>query len=329
MKRLKYYSVFYGNMGKSSLDVKDLRILAELDFNARISENKLAKKIGLSKDTVRYRTKNLEKQGIIKKYFIVPNTPQLGLISVKVMIKYLKTNQEIEETFLSYLQRKKEVGWLVETDGAFDLVFIVWVKTISEFEKFYNEFLDKFNEYFFERKIVILTENHACNKKYLMEEKEVKEVFYKGENVCTVDKSDLEIIEILKENARIGTVELSKLIGLTPETASYRIKRLIKKNTIQAFRAMIDLEKIGYSYYNVLLKLKTTYSIPKIFAFCKEHKNITYFTKYVGEYDMGIDLEVRNPTEFRSLIKEIRQKFGESLLTYDYVHIYKELKISY
>lgn len=311
------------------LGAKDVRILSELDFNARISENKLARITALSKDSVRYRVRGLEKKGVIKKYFIVPNTALLGLISIKVMVKFLKTDKKIEETIYSYLQRKKEVGWLAETDGAFDTVFIVWVKDIFEFQKFYDEFLDKFNEYFFERKIVIVTENHACNKKYLAKENEVKEALYSGKPDCIVDDTDLEIIKVLKENARIKTVELSRIVGLTPEAVSYRIKRLKEKNVIQAFRAMIDLEKIGYLYYNVLLKLKTTYSIPKIFGFCREHKNITYYTKYIGEYDIGIDIEVKSPAEFRALVKEIREKFGESLLTYDYALIFNERKISY
>jgi len=311
------------------LGVKDLRILSELDFNARVSENQLARKTGLSKDIVRHRIKNLEKKGIIKKYFVVLNTPLLGQVSVKVMIKYSKTDKKIETAILSYLERKKEVGWLVETDGAFDLIFIVWVETIFEFEKLYGEFLNKFNEYFFERKMVILTENHACSKQYLDKEKEVKEVFYRGESTRAIDSIDSEIIETLKENARIKTTELAKLIGKTPETVGYRIKSLMKKNVIQAFRAAFDLKKMGYLNYNLLLKLKTTYLLPQIFAFCKEHKNITYFTKYLGEYDMGIDIEIKNPAEFRALLQDIRQKFGESILTYDYAHIYNERKISY
>jgi DNA-binding Lrp family transcriptional regulator len=316
-------------MGVVSLGAKDLRILAELDFNARITDSRLAKVTRLSKDSVRYRIRALEEKGVIKKYFIVPNTPLLGLISIKVMVKYLKTSPETEEAILSYLQAREEVGWLVETDGAFDLVFIVWAKSVFEFEGFYDAFLSKFNDYFFERKMVVLTENHACNKKYLAPSRAVKEVFYRGENLCTVDTTDTKIIGMLKENARAGYVEIGRAVGLTPEAASYRVKRLVKGGIIQAFRAMIDLEKIGLLYYNVLLRLRTTTVLPQIFAFCKEHRNITYFAKYVGEYDIGIDIEVRNPAEFRAVMKEIRQKFGESLLTYDYVRIYRELKISY
>ena len=50
------------------LAIKDLKILAGLENNSRVSYNKIAKKVGLSKEVVLYRIRNLEKFGIIRKY---------------------------------------------------------------------------------------------------------------------------------------------------------------------------------------------------------------------------------------------------------------------
>ncbi|MCX6801759.1 MAG: winged helix-turn-helix transcriptional regulator, partial [Candidatus Diapherotrites archaeon] len=311
------------------LDAKDRRILAELDFNARISDKGLARKLRISRDSARYRVKGLEEKGIIKKYFIVASAPLRGLVSVKVMIKFLQADRKTEEEIFAYLQSIKEVGWIVETDGAFDLIFVAWHRGLFEFERFYGVFLEKFGQAFLRREIAVITEHHVYNRKYLSADSEPKEAFYGGEPSGIIDGTDAKIINALKENSRMRTIEISRLVGLTPEAVRYRLEKLVENRVLLGFRAMIDLEKIGCQYYNVLLKLKSTSVLPSLIGYCKMQKNITYASRYLGEYDLGIDIEVQSPAQFRALMKDIREKFGESLLNYDYVQIYKEWKISY
>ncbi|MEM0493397.1 MAG: winged helix-turn-helix transcriptional regulator, partial [Candidatus Thermoplasmatota archaeon] len=47
------------------LDLKDRKILYELDLNARQSFGDIGKKVGLSKDSVAYRVKRMEDEGVI------------------------------------------------------------------------------------------------------------------------------------------------------------------------------------------------------------------------------------------------------------------------
>jgi hypothetical protein len=53
---------------KIKLDKKDKRILYELYKNARTPINNIAKQVNLSKDTIKYRIKRLEKIGLILAY---------------------------------------------------------------------------------------------------------------------------------------------------------------------------------------------------------------------------------------------------------------------
>ena len=48
-----------------TLDLKDKKILNEIEMNARITHAELAKKLKTSKQVVKYRIKNLEKQNIV------------------------------------------------------------------------------------------------------------------------------------------------------------------------------------------------------------------------------------------------------------------------
>ena len=55
----------------TKLDLKDKKILYELDLNSRQSFHQIAKKVGLSKDSIIYRVNKLKQDGIIKQFHTV------------------------------------------------------------------------------------------------------------------------------------------------------------------------------------------------------------------------------------------------------------------
>ena len=72
---------------KEKLDKIDMRLLYELDCNARQSETALAKKVGRSRETVRYRIAQLEKREIITGYATWLNVSKLGYQAYKMYLK--------------------------------------------------------------------------------------------------------------------------------------------------------------------------------------------------------------------------------------------------
>jgi DNA-binding Lrp family transcriptional regulator len=301
-----------------------------MDFYARDSIGRLAKRLRMSEDTLNYRIKRLEKLGVIKSYHIVPDTTKLGLVSYKVMLKYQNTTPSIEKGIIGYLETADEVGWLVKTEGHYDLMFIAWVKNEFTFDEFFSGFMNKFSKYFYLRDMVVLTENHACQRTYLSyKDVQKAEVSYKGEPKNLCDEVDFKVISILMANARSPTVEIAKKIGLTPEAISYRIRELKKKGVITAFRPRIDLNKINYFYYNVMFRLNKASAIPQLFSYAMQNPNVTYFVRYVGSYDMGFDIEVESPEKFRTILAELRERFGPAIFNYNYTLIYDEVKITY
>jgi DNA-binding Lrp family transcriptional regulator len=308
----------------------DGNILSALDFHARDSLRKIAKRLRMKKETLAYHIRRLKKEGVLKGFYIVPDTTKLGLTSFKVMIKYQNIDVETEKKLLNDLINTPEIGWVVKCDGTYDLMFICWVKSAFEFEKIFAKIMNAYSQFFYSRDMVILTENHARRHTYLSHKKmEDEEVVYRGEpkNIC--DETDLKLLEILKKDAREECVAMAQKIGLTPEAIVYRIKQLIKKGVITAFRPRIDLKKIGYYYYNIMFRLRSISAIPKIFSYLAERRNVSYYTRYIGSYDIGVDVEIESPEKFRQLLEELREKFGEHIINYDYVLIYDELKISY
>ena len=64
-----------------------LEILSELDMDARQPISAIAKKVGLSKEVVNYRIKQLEKKKVIREYYTVLNITKLGLIFCRLFMR--------------------------------------------------------------------------------------------------------------------------------------------------------------------------------------------------------------------------------------------------
>lgn len=62
-----------------------------------------------------------------------------------------------------------------------------------------------------------------------------------------MDSYDIQILNILQENAKISMAELARIIGLSPTATKERIKKLESEGIIKGYSAVIDYEKVGYS----------------------------------------------------------------------------------
>ena len=71
------------------IDLKDKKILNEIEMNARVSHAEIAKKVGLSKQVVKYRIERLEKEKVIQSYFAVIDIARLGYFPHIIYVKFI------------------------------------------------------------------------------------------------------------------------------------------------------------------------------------------------------------------------------------------------
>ncbi len=63
--------------------------------------------------------------------------------------------------------------------------------------------------------------------------------------MANLDSIDIQILALLKENARIKASQISQLVGLSVSSVTERIRKLEKSGVITAYTALIDQKKIG------------------------------------------------------------------------------------
>lgn len=62
-----------------------------------------------------------------------------------------------------------------------------------------------------------------------------------------MDKTNLKILRILQEKARIPNVEVSRLINLAPSAVLERIRKMEKQGVIDGYEVRLNPERFGYS----------------------------------------------------------------------------------
>lgn len=311
------------------LGKKDKQILKELDLDSRQSLKQLAKKTHINKETVNYTIKKLEKQGIIQGYFSVIDYFKLGLNIFKILIRYQNLGKKGEEKMINWLTKKNETIWVGKTEGAWDLIISLRHTNVEKIYQFIEEFNNNFSKNIQDKQLLINYELTWLNEKNLYENKKeyYKTTFSQFTNKPKVDKIDSLIIKELEENARVQLIEIAKKTNLTAEAVAKRIKKLYKKNIVVRNKVRLSFEKLDLGYHHLFVSLKDFSKIKEITDYYEQSDKCTFYMLYQGHYDLHLELISTSQKDFREIITDFREKFGDLISDYQQLTILKEFKL--
>lgn len=312
------------------LDLKDKKLLYELDLNSRQSFNELSRKLKLSKNSVIYRINNLQKLGIIKQFHTVIDTGKLGYTSFRLYLKLQNSSPKKEQEIIEFLKSKEIVTWVVSIEEDFNIGALILTKSIREMNNLWEELLDKYANYLEKRLLTIMTKVSYFSRAYFLDLKknEHETIFATEPQDNQVDEKDLKILKLLSSNARIPIIEIASKLKMTPKTIISRIKGLEKRKIIIGYKTVFDIEKLGYQYFKIYLKIhnSTKEKKQKLRDYIKANPNIIYDDYVLGGEDFEIEVQVRGIIELRKIIEEIKSNFTEMIQDYKTMLFYKEHK---
>ena len=141
------------------IDLKDRKILCQLDLNCRKSNTYIGKKVGLKKDVVAYRIKRMQDEGIINNFWTAINTFKLGYQVFRIYINFQYVNNDIKKRIINHFVIYKNSWAVTSIRGDIDLSVVVWVNDIYKFFTFWNTTLDQFEDFFARYAISIYIES--------------------------------------------------------------------------------------------------------------------------------------------------------------------------
>lgn len=321
------------NSEKFNLDLKDRKILYELDFDCRQPASKIGRKVRLSQEVVNYRIKKLEQEGIITQYQVALDLSKLGIIQFKILLSFQHMNSEKLEKVISELKKNKQVKWIVSCKGNWDLMIALESKTPREIDILKDETLSIFEGMISKKAISICTSAEVYNRDFLIGKSKPARihVLVSESKEARLDDIDFKILKKLAENARLSVIDIASAVSTTPRAVNYRIKQLVKNNVITGFRIAINYQKLGINLYKTFIYLDNPKPerVNKLIRYFEGNKNIIHHLKVLGNWDLEPEFEVYSEQEFDEILKNIKDEFSDIIKNVEIVTISKEHKFVY
>lgn len=135
-------------MPRIELDRTDLRILAELQRDARLTNQELSERVALSPSPCLRRVRRLEQAGVIRQYVAVLDPEQMGLgllayVSVRLQKTLGSGSHEPIDSFDRDVQRWPEVVACYAMTGDMDYLLRIQVQDLAHFSRFAMDTLMK------------------------------------------------------------------------------------------------------------------------------------------------------------------------------------------
>jgi Lrp/AsnC family leucine-responsive transcriptional regulator len=129
-----------------------------------------------------------------------------------------------------------------------------------------------------------------------------------------LDKTDLRILRILQENAKITNLQLSTEIGLSPAPTLERVKKLENAKLIRGYYAQLDAEALGIGISAIIQITLTRQVENAISNFKKEISRIPEIMEcyqVTGNADYVLIVMMKDIRAFESLISQKLSKMEE------------------
>jgi Lrp/AsnC family leucine-responsive transcriptional regulator len=308
-------------MGK--IDLKDRKILYQLDIDSRQSFRSVGKKIGLSKDVVASRVKKLQEKGIITRFFTSFDYSRLGLIPLRFYFKYQYITPNKKKEIIDHFVNCEYSTVVASIEGSYDLHSLMLVKKMNDFYPFWRETLDKFGDYFVDRVFSVYAEDYIYKKSFLLDEKDERT---RKTHLCRAEKVefddlDFKILKMIALDSRIPTIELAKKLNSTAITINNRLKKLSESGVINAFSTLIDYSKLDYQWFKADLYLKEYSKIHQIIKYIEKNPNLVGIDHTFGYVDLELEFILKNINHLNQIFEDLSIKFPDSIRNYSYFRL--------
>ncbi len=312
------------------MDEIDRRILIQLDKNARFTNTQIAKGARVSKDVVNYRIAKLQREGILTGFYTLPSLGKTGVTLAKFLVKFQSLGSKREQELHEWVSKNIRPAWFGSCDGTWNMIMTLSVSSFKELVDLIQRIEAKYGQYLSRKELMLLTGGTVFNEKYLYPNGEHTFSIEIGmsDNPEKLDKKDLKLIQNLADNARMNITEMAKEIDLTPEATAKRLKNLIRRGVIVGYKPRINFTKLGYDYFHVFVSTKNPEVTKEMMEYYKMHPSCIFVGREIGHYDMHLEFVIKGAQNFREVLKDLRDKFGDKVHEYEPLQIYTENKIS-
>jgi Lrp/AsnC family transcriptional regulator for asnA, asnC and gidA len=310
------------------IDVKDKKILYYLSLDSRQSFTKLGKKVGLSRELVKYRVKRLLEKGIIKNFITITQASAFGAVFIRFYYNFQNTTPEIKKEIINYFVNHKKTLITKEIESRYDLEVQFFYTNAKEFRYYNREFKMKYGDYISNEFFSTQLDSVGFDFLFLLGKKKLqnrKSMDFKGGvGVVKLNNLEIELLKIINQNARTPTTELAKKLDTTPFIIKSIIKKLKDIGLIKGFTLDIDFTKIGYYFFHVDVNLKRYKGIDEVIEYVKKNPYLYHIENNIGISDISLQFYLKDSKQLHEILEDISIKIPDTIKSYKYHKIIKE-----
>lgn len=147
----------------------------------------------------------------------------------------------------------------------------------------------------------------------------------------TLDKTDLQILRILQENARLTTKELAAQVSLSSTPVFERLKRLENKGYIKKYIAVLDADKLNQGFVvfcSVKLRRLNRDIATEFTEIIKKIPEVTECYNISGSSDYLLKIHAHNMKHYQEFILNVLGTI-DSLGSLESMFVMDEIKQDY
>jgi DNA-binding Lrp family transcriptional regulator len=318
----------------SKIDLKDRKILYQLDLNARQSFAQIGKRVGLSKNVVAYRINSMVEDGLIANFYTVIDTCKLGYMWTRFHYVFQYTTPEIEQDIINYFVKHKNCSIVAATQGMFDLSVSLWFKNINELYHMWQETQYMFGNYFQHQSFSFLIGDVHYRPSYLIldaaqkPDRSISQYTGCTQHVC-IDELDYTILQAIDAHARTPTTEIAEALGTTPMTVKNRMKKLIKTGVINGFRVQYNIAQLGYQIFKLYLYLKEFDKRNDIIKYMQMNPYLKCVDNTACEFHAEFEFHLEHIGQLHDIMQATMARFPNAIRNYKYLSVLTVYKYLY
>lgn len=129
------------------LDEKDWEILRAISHNARMPASRIARRVGLKRETVKYRLNKLVSSGVVKHFLTYLDLPKIGYpIWGFMLISFKDLDSKSEKDFDEYVKKNPHIIFAYRALGEWEYGIEFFAKTPQELYAIQKELKNKFSK---------------------------------------------------------------------------------------------------------------------------------------------------------------------------------------
>ena len=122
-----------------------------------------------------------------------------------------------------------------------------------------------------------------------------------------LDKVNIEILNLLQQNARMSASEIASEIGLSVPAAAERVKKLVESKQITGFNTKLNAKELGFDLCAfIAVDSASSDHYNDIIDEAERNNSVLECHSVTGEGSHLLKIRVKNSTKLEKLLSEIQ-----------------------